>query len=228
MDSFVYCWVDAVTGMRYIGVHKGQPGDGYVCSSKLMKEEYKKRPRDFSRKVLFVGTFEEVHKFETWLLGCVDAANNPKYYNKTNNYGPFYNTGPHTENTKFKMSMAKKGKPKSPEHRAKLVAHLEKIPRGPSGPLTAEHRAKISLSLSGFVKSQEHKNKISAAKRGRPMSEEMRVKMRKPRKALTLEHRVKISATMCGRSFSPESRRKMSESRMTYLYTKKTPNLGVN
>lgn len=40
-DSFVYCWHDDQRDMRYIGVHKGSQDDGYICSSKLMLQEYK-------------------------------------------------------------------------------------------------------------------------------------------------------------------------------------------
>ena len=31
MNSFVYEWTNKNTDMKYIGVHKGTPDDGYVC-----------------------------------------------------------------------------------------------------------------------------------------------------------------------------------------------------
>lgn len=43
MEAFVYVWTDTGTNKIYVGVHKGDSNDGYVCSSKYMKAEYKKR-----------------------------------------------------------------------------------------------------------------------------------------------------------------------------------------
>jgi len=76
-DSFVYKWTDKLTGMMYIGVHKGTPDDGYVCSSKYMKEEYNSRPEDFFREILEYGTYSECQSKETELLKSVSAAKNP-------------------------------------------------------------------------------------------------------------------------------------------------------
>ena len=39
-EAFVYCWTDHKTNKIYIGSHKGDVNDGYVCSSKYMMEEY--------------------------------------------------------------------------------------------------------------------------------------------------------------------------------------------
>ena len=58
MNSFVYCWTDKKTNMLYVGSHKGSIDDGYICSSKPMMKEYKKRPQDFSRQIVAEGLFE--------------------------------------------------------------------------------------------------------------------------------------------------------------------------
>lgn len=83
----------------------------------------------------------------------------------------FARTRTHTPETRAKMSAAKKGKPKSPEHVANVVAALrrpevrEKLAaasreRGQS----PEARAKLSASLSGRKLSPEHVAKMRARK----------------------------------------------------------------
>jgi hypothetical protein len=90
MDSFVYIWHNIETNRKYIGVHKGTPDDGYICSSKTMLEDYKKNPSIFTRQVIAHGTFEDMYVLETKMLHEIDAAKNPQYYNQSNNNGKFY------------------------------------------------------------------------------------------------------------------------------------------
>lgn len=40
MNAFVYCWTDYGNKKLYVGVHKGTQDDKYVCSSKVMLQEY--------------------------------------------------------------------------------------------------------------------------------------------------------------------------------------------
>lgn len=81
-----------------------------------------------------------------------------------------------SEELKQKLSLAKKGKTFSAEHRANLSkSHLGKIPtnlyqliscrKGKS--LTEEHKAKIKLGNLGKKRSQETRNNISLAGKGR-------------------------------------------------------------
>lgn len=63
-NAFVYSWSDYKTAKVYVGVHKGHEDDGYICSSKLMKEEYFKRPNDFTRQIISKGSFEDCAQLE--------------------------------------------------------------------------------------------------------------------------------------------------------------------
>jgi len=87
MEAFVYMWFDMGTGKRYIGVHKGSPEDGYVCSSKLMLLEYTKRPQEFRRQIMRHGAWKEMLAKEQELIGNCDAVKNPKFYNQSCNIG---------------------------------------------------------------------------------------------------------------------------------------------
>lgn len=84
MTAFVYCWSDHKTGKVYVGYHKGFPDDGYIASSKIFKEEYKKRPKDFTRQIIATGTVKEMITLEAAILVSADAKNDPSFYNMNN------------------------------------------------------------------------------------------------------------------------------------------------
>jgi len=104
-EAFVYCWTDHLTNKLYVGWHKGTPDDGYICSSKLMKEQYNKRPSDFTRQILAVGSVEDMVNFETVILTATDAASDKFFYNMHNNGSKFVHNQPHTDETKIKFKL---------------------------------------------------------------------------------------------------------------------------
>lgn len=107
-EAFTYCWTDRETNKLYIGAHKGQTDDGYVCSSKLMLQEYAIRKDDFTREIIAHGSWEGMLSFETTLLQGFDVRNDEGFYNKHNGEGKF-KIGPLTEEHKRKIGLANKG-----------------------------------------------------------------------------------------------------------------------
>ena len=110
----------------------------------------------------------------------------------------------HSLEARRKISLAKKGKPLSPEHRAKLVVI--------STNMSLETRAKISVAGKGRVFTPEHCAKISAANKGHVVTSETRAKLRTINlgKHHSEETCIKISAIWKGRKHSPETREKLS------------------
>ena len=84
-DAFVYCWTDIKESKLYVGWHKGTPDDGYVCSSKVLQEQYIKRPNDFTRTIIATGTVSDMVSLESAILKADGAATNHNYYNMHNN-----------------------------------------------------------------------------------------------------------------------------------------------
>jgi hypothetical protein len=121
MEAFVYCWTDHLTGKLYIGSHRGNEDDGYVCSSKPMMIEYKIRPNDFTRQIIAHGTTEDARELEHQILIATKAANSDDFYNVSHGGGRLYRKGvTMTEEHKQKISTSNKGKAKSDSHKAAL------------------------------------------------------------------------------------------------------------
>lgn len=106
MEAFVYCWTDHKYKKLYIGWHKGNAFDGYVCSSKVMLEEYSIRKSDFTRQIIASGSISDMVAFEAALLLAVNAKNDYFFYNMHNGDGKFYHTQKHTKSARLKMSKA--------------------------------------------------------------------------------------------------------------------------
>ena len=88
MDSFVYRWREIATGKWYIGYHKGQPDDGYICSSQIVKPLIQTDPSRWERKILRFGTRQACMALERRLLKKLEAKKNPKSYNRSNGSAP--------------------------------------------------------------------------------------------------------------------------------------------
>lgn len=119
-EAFVYRWTDHGANMLYIGYHKGNVDDGYICSSKYMLSEYKIRPTDFTREIISLGNHIDMRALEDKMLVEVDAARNPKYYNKHNGSLNFVCLG-HTDATCRKMSETWKSRTKFNCNNAKAI-----------------------------------------------------------------------------------------------------------
>lgn len=165
MEAFVYCWTDHRTNKLYVGVHKGTEDDGYVCSSKSMMREYKKRPTDFTRQIIAHGTDVDCRSLESAILKSVDAKMNESFYNMHNNDGNFYwkgPRGPFSEEHKAKLADAKRGRKISEEHKKKLHEGRRKSKNSP------EHAAAVIASRIGTKHTDEAKAKMSERKLSNP------------------------------------------------------------
>lgn len=162
-EAFTYCWIDHKTNMLYIGYHKGQQDDGYVCSSKWMLEEYNKRPEDFTRMILAEGTQDDCLMLETSILRSVDAKHNPEYYNQRNDDEKFV-LKHQTESSKKLLSRINMGHPVSKKTRkAVSVTHKGKDAwnKGKGGYLTAESIDKMKMAHLGKKHTAKTRVKMS-------------------------------------------------------------------
>ena len=156
-EAFLYCWTDTDRNMLYVGTHKGTIDDGYVCSGKLMLEEYNKRPLDFKREVIAFGTYTEMIKFETKILKAANAAEDLSFYNQHNGDGKFFNKG-HTDATRAKLKISRNKRTDKPNagNRHSEEARAKQSAAAIKRSLTIEGR--LHLSDAGKKSAEKRKN----------------------------------------------------------------------
>ena len=192
-EAFVYCWSDNATAKVYVGVHKGTPDDGYVCSSKRMMPEYKARPQDFSRQIIAQGTLNDCAVLEVAIIKKL-LLDKDTCYNRAagkmiiNNIHPMKGkTKTNEAKAKSVATLAKKRK-EDPDFDAYMHNVLSKGRLGKTSPrkgiiLSKETKEKISKNNywlgkkgvnSGKVFSEEHRKNLSDSHIGYIPSEDHR------------------------------------------------------
>ena len=144
--GFIYEWVDIKTGLRYIGKHRGTIDDGYIASSKILVDEFNKRPEDFIRSILWESletNDSELCKIESTYLSKIGndefyLRKNCKFYNQLNNGADAYTN-----------SIAKHGK----DGDSKIKSDRMKgntFGKGNAGKIkSSEHKKNISINHKG-------------------------------------------------------------------------------
>ena len=221
--GFVYIWRDRGKDRYYIGCHWGREDDGYICSSNWMRMSYKRRPKDFRRKIIkhFCTNEEMLNEEFRWLQMIKKEELGKKYYNFRNcRFSNNYNKTT-SEESKMKNSLSHKGKIRSKEH-------CINISIGKKGhPVSSETKEKISKSLKGCIPWNKGIPSPSPME-GKTHSKESKEKIRESstgnKNSLGKHHsdetKEKIREKRSKQIFSEETKKKMSESRKRYLDNK--------
>lgn len=85
-EGFIYIWYDRKRKMYYVGCHWGNINDGYICSSNWMRKTYRRRPQDFTRKIIEKGLLKDAifDRERYWLSFIKENELGKKYYNLRN------------------------------------------------------------------------------------------------------------------------------------------------
>jgi hypothetical protein len=154
--GFVYIWLDRKRNKHYIGCHWGHVDDGYICSSSIMLKAYKRRPKDFKRRIIITGIsnktilLDEEYK---WLSMIKPHELKTKYYNLHSHR--FNHWSSKSNDPAKKSGESRRGK--SPNNDPQML-----IERG----------KKISAKVKGRKFSPEHREKLRQAKLGKKHSPE--------------------------------------------------------
>jgi hypothetical protein len=161
-DAYVYKIINTITNEFYIGYRyrnqklNRKPEDDlwikYFTSSNRIKSDIKIYGKNnFKTEVLFTNVdslecwkHEQILIKENWKN---DLLINRKYHDPNSNVEHYRRNNFFTEETKNKMSIAGKGRPKS-----------------------EEHKKKISIANTGNIGSEQKRKKISEARKGKPAS----------------------------------------------------------
>lgn len=144
--GFVYIWYDRKHKRYYIGSHWGNEYDGYICSSSWMIQAYKKRPKDFTRRVLekVYTSRKDLYDAEyKWLSMINEEHIGKKYYNLNTKATGHWSAYPENVKTiREKISYKTKEAMQRPEVRKKYEEGLKSRDNKGSDPEVIEKRRK--------------------------------------------------------------------------------------
>lgn len=157
--GFVYIWYDKKRNMFYIGSHWGTEDDGYVCSSNWMRDAYRYRPQDFKRRIVtkvFTNRVDLLKEEERWLSMIKDeemVKANTTYESRKN--VKYYNISKVIKNP---WHMTEEGV----KTIGQKISHSKK---GKSVPAPPERGAAISAAKKGKALTEEHKEALRGIKK---------------------------------------------------------------
>lgn len=204
--GFVYIWFDRKHRRYYIGSHWGNENDSYICSSTWMRNAYRRRPKDFKRRIISRHTNkEEMYQKEyEWLCLIKECELGKRYYNFI--IQKYNLTGEHklSEHTRQKMSVKKKGTIPWNKGKEIKVTHSDMFKNKPK--ISEETREKMRQAKLGRKLTDEHKKKIGESSKGRPMPNHVKemlinMKLGKPRSKETIN---KIKITKAAKKYCQE------------------------
>jgi len=165
--GFIYIWHDKRRKMYYIGYHLGTEDDGYICSSNRMRDAFRRRPKDFKRRILKRGIprdqlLDEEYK---WLSLIKDEELGKKYYNHSKRHFGHWALDENILSISQKISKKMKGRKLSNAHKTKISKH-HKGKR--THEWSIESREKLRIANLGRKDSEEiiEKRRLSNIKKG--------------------------------------------------------------
>lgn len=147
--GFIYLWYDRKHKRFYLGCRWGNENDGYICSSRWMKQAYGNRPYDFKRKILKTHIFsrKETYLEEQRYLNMIKPEEiKIRYYNlNIRNNEVWHKYDENIKTVGEKISAAKKGKPTGPcsREKAKTISEAKKAAFAERGGMSEEHKTAL-------------------------------------------------------------------------------------
>lgn len=177
-EGFIYVWYDRKRKMYYVGCHWGTIDDGYICSSDRMREAYRRRQYDFTRRVVQRGILREslLDEEHKWLQLISPHELGTKYYNlRQHKWGHWSTDSENSKNTTEKLkaywteekreARSEVMKANNPMKNPDSVAKMEESLKG----TTPWNKGKIGVQTSTRKgkkvgpHTEEHKEKIRKA-----------------------------------------------------------------
>jgi hypothetical protein len=201
--GFVYIWFDRKHKRYYIGSHWGTEDDGYICSSRMMRQSYNRRKEDFRRRIIkriYTNRKDLLIEEERWLSmidpnkttprnSTIESRKNARYYNiKLGTQNHWWSDIDSSLTVGEKISAAKKGKKTGP--RPEVGPAISAAKKGK--PLTEEHKA----SLRGIKKkphTEEWKQQNSERFKQIWSDPEFRARQSETRKAAWIKRKQRIN-----------------------------------
>lgn len=186
---YVYVHVCKVNGKRYVGCTtrvkpelRWKEGRGYQNNDHFYRAILKHGWNNFQHEVFEVDSAEEMYRKEVELISFYHS-NDPRYGYNNSSGGEKGALGcKHSEESRKKMSEAKKGKTLSEDHKRHIAEAAKKryldhpeirrkiseTQKGKPKPLSEEHRKRISETLKKRCNDPEVRKHMSEVQKNRP------------------------------------------------------------
>lgn len=179
--GFVYVWHNTKKNKFYVGCHWGTEDDGYICSSKAMRNAYAYDNSIFRRRVVervYTNRQDLLEAEFKWLDQIKDEELGKRYYNLSKrHFGHWSSDHKRLKTTSEKLKAAwvrrkERGWEFSDETLQKMSENAIKNgirpPSSKGKTQSQEARAKISVARKGKPLSAEHCEKLRIASTGQP------------------------------------------------------------
>ena len=197
--GFVYIWYDHKNIRFYIGSHWGHVNDGYICSSRWMRNAYKRRPNDFKRRIISLiysnrkDLLLEEHK---WLSLIKDHELKNRYYNMTKHLNGHWSAEEKIKTISEKISIKTKEAMQKSEVKQKYLEGLKTRDTKASNPDVREKRSKSMMGKNaGKITAKDESGNIFHTTKDDPRwnsGEIWAASKGVKRSALSEEHKTKI------------------------------------
>jgi len=215
--GFVYIWRDRKYNRYYIGSHWGLENDNYICSSNWMRHSYKRRPKDFKRRILtrvYTNRKDLLIEEQRWLSMIKPEEIKIRYYNiNLDVFDPWWSNEESRLTVGEKVSKAKKGKntgPRDPSIGQKISkakkAKFQELRETTGSAFSEEHKAKMSENRKGKKHTEEWK-----AENSKRLKQQWASGERTYKNGVTDETRKKLSELHKGRKYPKEFGEKISQ-----------------
>lgn len=155
--GFIYIWYDRKRKMYYIGCHWGTTNDGYICSSKRMRDNYRNRPQDFKRRILRSNIEREklLEEEFKWLDLIGDNELGKKYYNHSKRHFGHWSANPKQTAAMRERNLGKNNPMFGKKHPELWIKKMSENNSGERNP------------FFGKKHSEESKKKMSETRKGK-------------------------------------------------------------
>lgn len=161
--GFVYLWRDKKHGRYYVGSHWGTEDDGYICSSRWMRNAYAVRKNDFRRRIIarvYTDRKDLLKLEEVYLAMIQDSELRVKYYNISKSIkDPWFQHPEKLKCVSEKISIRTKEAMQRPEVRAKYEEGLKTRDNGSSNPDVIEKRRQSMIKTMAKKFPEENRRK---------------------------------------------------------------------
>jgi group I intron endonuclease len=180
---YIYLTTNIKNGSKYIGQStlESNKSKRYLGSGTILQHAIKKHGTENFTKEILVDNVESKELLDLLEMQCIEYFKPEYNITAGGDGGPTMVGRNHSEETKLKMSLVKRGLIPSENQRVKSRVPWNKGIK--TGPLTEEHKSKISNSNKGQSPSKEHRENLSKAligkNKGRIRPEEEKRKISK-------------------------------------------------